>query len=103
VLVIIVGVIEDHDGEIGRVTEGAADGEAIGRCRVNARGGGECVEAAKIDSPVWLKFVERFGHGGFSSLRSDSAIEPWKFRRVWRAKNRADSDVDCVFSAVYGL
>jgi len=54
VLVIVVGVVEDRHGEIGRIAKSSADGEAIGRCRVNAGSGGEGVEPSKINRSVGL-------------------------------------------------
>src|SRR5665213_4087508 len=102
-LVVVVGVIEHDHGEIGGIAEGAADGESGGGGRVNARSGGERVEPAKIDSPVRLKFVESFGHSGFSSLRSDSATMGHNFRCAQNAKRTTDSDVYRAVSVTCGL
>ena len=59
-LEVVVGVVEDGDGEIGGVAEGAADGEAGGRGVMDGRGGGEGVEAPQLQRAVGLKFVDAF-------------------------------------------
>ena len=61
-LVEIVHVVKDQDGEVSRIAKDTADLEAVGRGGMQCGGRTQVIETSQVERTVWLKLIDAFGH-----------------------------------------